>query len=260
MNKDIAILKIKDSTFSGLDCGGDTFASLPVWSRGFPLENMEEENGSGITSGQVIHGTIEKERERFRWREEAVKGDKRWNKRPQIVLEVYPMTPTDEKKFILGFSGAPVIHEHDSMVVGMLVAKSTDRACIIPIREILDLVNEDQKSVSIPTLTINAGMIIDKGNEFYRNGNYESSIIEYDKILTDHNVVIAWNNKGLALDSLSKHDDDALKCFDKAIEINLNYVDAWRNKASLLKELGNIEDAEKCLKKSEKLQNKEIKQ
>ena len=43
----------------------------------------------------------------------------------------------------------------------------------------------------------------------------------------------AWYNKGLALDNLNKY-DEAIKAFDKAIEINPKYSAAWDNKGVFL--------------------------
>ena len=52
MSKDIAILKIKDSTFLPLFCSLDTFPKLPVFTRGFPSDDENNKNqDSGIISG-----------------------------------------------------------------------------------------------------------------------------------------------------------------------------------------------------------------
>ena len=43
----------------------------------------------------------------------------------------------------------------------------------------------------------------------------------------------AWNNKGLALDNLGRY-EEAIKYYDKAIELDPNNADAWYNKGLLL--------------------------
>jgi tetratricopeptide (TPR) repeat protein len=56
----------------------------------------------------------------------------------------------------------------------------------------------------------------------------------FDKALEiDPNYTYAWNSKGLALSNKNDY-DQALKCFDKALEIDPNYRDAWTSKGKLL--------------------------
>ncbi len=49
-----------------------------------------------------------------------------------------------------------------------------------------------------------------------------------------------WIHKGNALDESDKH-DEALKAYDKAIEINPNHSDAWYNRACLYSHIDNKE-------------------
>jgi len=56
-------------------------------------------------------------------------------------------------------------------------------------------------------------------------------------------------NKGATLDHLGKP-DEALKCYDKAIEINPNYAKAWFNKGIALSKLGRPDEALKCYDKA----------
>jgi len=61
---------------------------------------------------------------------------------------------------------------------------------------------------------------------------YEEAIQCYDKAIElDPNYADAWNNKGLAFDSLDKH-EEALKLYEKAIELDPNY-DSVRPKVAL---------------------------
>ena len=60
---------------------------------------------------------------------------------------------------------------------------------------------------------------------------------------------MAWNNKGLALDDINKY-DEAIKAFDKAIEINPQYSLAWYNKGRALYKLNKFDEAIKAYDKA----------
>jgi len=44
--------------------------------------------------------------------------------------------------------------------------------------------------------------------------------------------------------------NDAVKCFDEAIKLDLKNSQAWNNKGFALKILGQLEESEKCFEKS----------
>lgn len=48
---------------------------------------------------------------------------------------------------------------------------------------------------------------------------------------------MAWNNKGLSLYALGRY-NEALYCYDKALEVQPNYANAWYNKAKTLDDMG----------------------
>ena len=63
------------------------------------------------------------------------------------------------------------------------------------------------------------------------------AIKAYDKAIEINSQnSIAWNNKGLTLSSLGKY-NEAIKAYDKAIEINPQDSAAWYNKAVTLNRL-----------------------
>ncbi len=45
-------------------------------------------------------------------------------------------------------------------------------------------------------------------------------------------------------------DEEALECFNKAIEIDSNHYEAWFNKGFLLLQLGNYKEAAECFNKA----------
>jgi tetratricopeptide (TPR) repeat protein len=59
------------------------------------------------------------------------------------------------------------------------------------------------------------------------------------------NLKVAWNNEGVALYKQGNY-TDAIKCYDKAIEIDPKYVLAWSNKGNALKALHRDSEAKKA--------------
>jgi tetratricopeptide (TPR) repeat protein len=55
-------------------------------------------------------------------------------------------------------------------------------------------------------------------------------------------------NKGESLAGLKKY-EDAIECFNKAIEIDPKYKTAWNNKGNVLNELNRHDDAVECYNK-----------
>ena len=89
-----------------------------------------------------------------------------------------------------------------------------------------------------------------KGSTMYFLGKYDEAIKCYDKAIEiDPDNPVVWNNKGLALNSLGKY-DEAVKCYDKAIEIDPDDADAWNNKGLALNSLGKYDEAVKCYDKA----------
>ncbi|RIE15808.1 protein kinase domain-containing protein, partial [Candidatus Cryosericum septentrionale] len=58
-----------------------------------------------------------------------------------------------------------------------------------------------------------------------------------------------WNNKGSSLDSLGRY-EEAILCYDKALELDPRYVASWSNKGASLDSLGRFEDAIHCYDKA----------
>jgi len=60
-------------------------------------------------------------------------------------------------------------------------------------------------------------------------GNYDKAILAYDKALElDPNFIEAWYYKGVDLDGLGNH-SQALKAYEKATELDPENDDAWNN-------------------------------
>ncbi|MGE5634650.1 MAG: tetratricopeptide repeat protein, partial [Deltaproteobacteria bacterium] len=89
-----------------------------------------------------------------------------------------------------------------------------------------------------------------KGNEYYYKKEYNNAIQCYDKALEiDANYADAWYNKGSSLGNLLKH-NEAIQCFDKAIEIDPNNAYAWSYKGVTLYKLGKRDESIQCYDKA----------
>lgn len=67
-------------------------------------------------------------------------------------------------------------------------------------------------------------------------------------LLIARHATKAWSNKGFSLDSLDRF-DEAIKCHDKALEINPQYAGAWFNKAWAEDKLDQKRDAARSYRK-----------
>lgn len=92
-----------------------------------------------------------------------------------------------------------------------------------------------------------------RGGTLYSQGKYDEAIECYDKAIeVDPNSTVVWYNKGLALNSLGKY-EQAIACYDRVIEIDPQDSDAWNNKGLALDSLNKTEEAKKCYEKSKEL-------
>jgi tetratricopeptide (TPR) repeat protein len=95
-----------------------------------------------------------------------------------------------------------------------------------------------------------AGALTNKGVALDSLGRHEEAIKYFDKAIElDPNLSPVWNNKGIALEKLGRY-EEAIKYYDKAIEINPDYADAWNNKGVALDTLGRHEEAIKYYDKA----------
>jgi len=88
-----------------------------------------------------------------------------------------------------------------------------------------------------------------KGNSFADAGKYNEAIECYDKAIEiDSRCKDAWNNKGNLLADQKKY-SEAHKCYDEALKIDPKYVSALYNKATVLMDEGKYDVARKYLEK-----------
>jgi len=96
-----------------------------------------------------------------------------------------------------------------------------------------------------------------KGNEELRNKKPKEALKCFDKAIElEPKLGKYHNNKGRALYNLEKY-KEALKCFDKAIELNQDNPWFWNEKGKALHKLKNYEEAIECFNNAIKLNPKE---
>jgi tetratricopeptide (TPR) repeat protein len=81
------------------------------------------------------------------------------------------------------------------------------------------------------------------GNFYATRKEYGEAIKSYEKAIElKPDYAAAWNNKGSALGDLGRY-EEAIACLDKAIEIEPNYAAAWYNRACYKVRNGDTENA-----------------
>lgn len=123
---------------------------------------------------------------------------------------------------------------------------------------------ELHRQVPVPKLNSPLFEIIQRCLEKEPNKRYSSFKAlraELERILKGHNREVIrlpelkelewgeWLNKGFSLGALNKY-QEAIDCYNKALEMNPNYAKAWCNKGIPLKKLGKYEEAMKCYNKA----------
>lgn len=86
-----------------------------------------------------------------------------------------------------------------------------------------------------------------KGMSLINLSKYEQAITCFDKAINiDPKNSGAWDNKGSALRLMSRH-IEAMDCYNNAIKINPSNARAWINKGASLSSLGQLDDSLQCL-------------
>jgi len=109
---------------------------------------------------------------------------------------------------------------------------------------------------SAPVLE-NADYWISLGLELAKAGRLQEAIECFNKALEiNPRESVAWFNKGRALGELGRY-DKAIECYDAALKINERLVEAWINKGVALDDLGRYDEAIVCYAEALDIQPRE---
>jgi tetratricopeptide (TPR) repeat protein len=120
------------------------------------------------------------------------------------------------------------------------------------IQEFIKNVAESKKQ-NYKLIEMNPEYWNNKGNEELRNKKPQEALKCFDKAIElEPNNPIYWDNKGVALYYLKRY-EEAIECYDKAIELNPNEPIYWNNKCNDLYYLKRYEEAIECYDRAIKL-------
>ena len=89
-----------------------------------------------------------------------------------------------------------------------------------------------------------------KGGTLYNKGQYEESLICFDKaIKLKPDYAECYYNKGNSFYKLRQL-EEAIKCYDEATKLNHSHARAYNNKGNCLYQLGRLEESMKALEKA----------
>jgi superkiller protein 3 len=121
----------------------------------------------------------------------------------------------------------------------------TPQQCKERILEINELLLESNRSQDQQS-----SLLLEQGNIFYANNQYEEAIASYDKALEiKPDYYKAWENKGGVMFKLGQY-EKAITAYDKALSIQPNYYQAWNNQGNGLLHLNRYEEAISAYDKS----------
>ncbi|OPY50739.1 MAG: lipoprotein NlpI [Methanosaeta sp. PtaU1.Bin112] len=112
----------------------------------------------------------------------------------------------------------------------------------IKAQKVIDFKNSDQTKMRIPK-SREASKWVKKGDDLFDQGKYNEAISCYDNAIEkDPKNKLAWVNKGAALLELMES-DDAISCFDKVTELYPKSAEAWNGKGYALNRLDRFDEA-----------------
>lgn len=85
-------------------------------------------------------------------------------------------------------------------------------------------------------------------NNMAVHGRYMQALEYYDQVISAvPDFACFWNQKGVALEGLNRT-NDALVCYEKAIQVDPYNSEAWFNRGAALRSAGREWESDKCQK------------
>jgi len=98
--------------------------------------------------------------------------------------------------------------------------------------------------------------VMEDGRTYIATGKPDEAVKCFDwAIEQEPNNPETWNGKGTALTAAGRP-EEAIPCFDMAIQLNPDLAFAWRNKGKALDKLGRDGEAQECYDKSDAIANR----
>jgi tetratricopeptide (TPR) repeat protein len=235
INKDLAVLKCDDENLpvKPLNYNPKALPKLEVIVLGFATGELEN-----IPAGRSIEDLrLASYYNFFKWKAEEPRGNKKWNNKPEVNLNVYQI----QGEFEQGFSGAPVCYTWDNNVIGIFTARTDNNGYVIPIQTLLQKFNKNSEILAAQN-NINTKEYLEKGNLFYDKRKFKEALIQYDEIIKDVNYLSALSNKGRSLAQLGEN-KKALEIFNLVLDINSNFVYALLGMSAIFFNQGKYQEA-----------------
>ncbi len=146
---------------------------------------------------------------------------------------------------------APQFHELSAFVSKCLAKNPTERfPTFVEARAALASLCESMTGESAPQpvtgAAFDAGQWSEKGGSLRALGRYEEALECYERALElDGDLADVWSNKGEALWSLGRI-PQALECLERALDLNPEGGEIWSNRAAILTQCGQAEAALEC--------------
>jgi tetratricopeptide (TPR) repeat protein len=151
-----------------------------------------------------------------------------------------------EATFLLGTSSEPI--DTESLQDARELFKRLGRRDWV--RKCDGLLQADDYNNNNNNNIVQAKLWNNRGTALANLGKHQQAIECFDKAIEiNPNDVNIWNSKGTALANLGKH-QQAIECFDKAIEINPNDVNIWNSKGTAFHYLSKYQQAIECFDKA----------
>jgi tetratricopeptide (TPR) repeat protein len=151
-----------------------------------------------------------------------------------------------EATFLLGTSSEPI--DTESLEDARELFKRLGRRDWV--RKCDGLLQADDYNNNNNNNIVQAKLWNNRGTALANLGKHQQAIECFDKAIEiNPNDVNIWNSKGTAFHYLSKY-QQAIECFDKAIEVNPNDADAWSAKGHSLNNLKKYHHAIECFDKA----------